>query len=201
MSLNLLYIYFPAEFFKFNFTSQCKIGWPPGRLDRVFITSCLWVYQEIWSMVVSGRFQRVILNGRNSSWTPVLVGISQDSILGSLLFLDYINDLPNELTSKLKLCADDTSLFSTFKYKNENGDILHNDRLSISKWACNWKMLFNLDPIKPAQKVLFSRIIFLKYILNGKFNPRMDTIRVFIPKLGHFFRFSKKGRGSLPLPP
>ena len=152
-------------------------------------------------MVVSGRFQRVILNGRNSSWTPVLVGIPQDSILGSLLFLDYINDLPNELTSKLKLCADDTSLFSTFKYKNENGDILHNDRLSISKWACNWKMLFNLDPIKPAQKVLFSRIIFLKYILNGKFNPRMDTIRVFIPKLGHFFRFSKKGRGSLPLPP
>ena len=108
-------------------------------------------------MVVSGRFHRVILNGRNSSWTPVLVGIPQDSILGSLLFLDYINDLPNELTSKLKLCADDTSLFSTFKYKNENGDILHNDRLSISKWACNWKMLFNLDPIKPAQNVLFSR--------------------------------------------
>ena len=50
-----------------------------------------------------------------------------------------------------------TLLFSIVKYKNESGDILHNDRLSISKWACNWKMLFNLDPIKPAQNVLFSR--------------------------------------------
>ena len=73
------------------------------------------------------------------------------------LFLVYINDLPNELKSTVKLYADDTSLFSIVRNKNESANIFNKDLLSISKWAHNWKMLFNSDPSKPAQKVLFSR--------------------------------------------
>ena len=60
---------------------------------------------------LSDRFQRVLLNGQTSSWRPVLAGVPQGSILGPLLFLIYINDLPNELKSNAKLFADDTSLF------------------------------------------------------------------------------------------
>ena len=60
---------------------------------------------------LSGRFQRVILNGHTSSWRPVIAGFPQGSILGSLMFLVYINDLPNELKSSVKLFADDKYLF------------------------------------------------------------------------------------------
>ena len=53
-----------------------------------------------------------MLNGQNSSWTNVHVGVSQGSILDPSLFLICINDLSENLTSNLKLFAVDTSLFS-----------------------------------------------------------------------------------------
>ena len=106
---------------------------------------------------LSDRFQRVILNAQFSSWKPILAGVPQCSILGPLLFLIYINDLPNELKSNAKLFADDTSLFTLVKDKNESTSILNSDLLLISKWACNWKMLFNPDPTKTAHEVIFSK--------------------------------------------
>ena len=106
---------------------------------------------------LTNRHQRVLLNGQNSAWAPVLAGVPQGSILGPLLFLIYINDLPNGLKANAKLFADDTSLFAIVKDKQESADILNNDLLTISKWAFNWKMLFNPDPKKPAQEVIFSR--------------------------------------------
>ena len=106
---------------------------------------------------LSDRFQRVLLNGQTSSWRPVLAGVPQGSILGPLLFLIYINDLPNELKSNAKLFADNTSLFTIVKDETESANILSNDLSEISKWAYDWKMLFNPNPSKPAQEVVFSR--------------------------------------------
>ena len=65
--------------------------------------------------------------------------------------------MPNELKSNVKLFADDISLFTIVKDKNESTNTLNNDLMLISKWAYNWKMLFNPDTSKPAQEVLFSR--------------------------------------------
>ena len=59
-----------------------------------------------------GRFHRVISNGQQSSWKAILAGDPQGSILGPLLFLICINDLPNELKSNVKLFTDDTYLFA-----------------------------------------------------------------------------------------
>ena len=106
---------------------------------------------------LSGRFQRVVLNGQTSFWRPVLAGVPQGSILGPLLFLTYMNDFPNELKSNVKLFADGTTLFTIVKDKNESANIINNDLLQISKWPCNWKMFFHPDRRKPAQEVLFSR--------------------------------------------
>ena len=88
---------------------------------------------------LSGRFQRVILNGQHSSWKPILAGVPQGSILGPLLFLIYINDLPNELKSNVKLFADDTSIFTIVKDINESTSILNNDLFLISKWVITGK--------------------------------------------------------------
>ena len=76
---------------------------------------------------LSGRFQRVILNGRHI----------------------YTNDSPNELKSNIKLFADDTSLFTIEKDINESTSILNNDLLLISKLTYNWKMF--LIQILPKQ--------------------------------------------------
>ena len=97
---------------------------------------------------LSGRFQRVVLNGQTSSWRPVLAGVPQGSILGPLLFLVYINDLPDGLKSNAELFADETSLFTIVKDKNESSNILNDDLQLISSWAYKWKMLFNPDPKK-----------------------------------------------------
>ena len=125
--------------------------------DKVWHKGLLY---KLKSMGISGdllRIQRVILNGQTSSWRPVLAGAPQGSILGPLPFLVYINDLPNELKSNAKLFADDTSLFTIIKDKQESAYFPNKDQSLISKWDFNWKMLFNPDTNKPAQEVLFSR--------------------------------------------
>ena len=57
----------------------------------------------------------------------------------------------------MRLFTDDTSRFTIVKDKNKSADTLNNDLMLISKWAYNLKMVFNRDPSKPAQEVIFSR--------------------------------------------
>ena len=57
---------------------------------------------------LSDRYQRVLINGQSSEWEQILAGVPQGSILGPLLFLVYINDLPNNMVSNVKIFADDT---------------------------------------------------------------------------------------------
>ena len=106
---------------------------------------------------LTNRQQRVVLNGQSSSWKNVLAGVPQGSVLGPLLFLIYINDLPNDIQSTCKIFADDTSLFSKVLDKDRSQDELNNDLQRINQWAFQWKMRFNPDPRKQANEVCFSR--------------------------------------------
>ena len=73
------------------------------------------------------------------------------------MFLIYINDLTEELTTNVKLFADDTSFFSVVHDTQTSVNDLNKDLKIINNWACQWKMNFNPDPTKQAHEVNFSR--------------------------------------------
>ena len=89
------------------------------------------------------RKQRVVLNGQTSDWRKINSGVPQGSVLGHLLFLIFINDLPDGITSIFKIFADDTSLFSKVYDIDISAKELSSDLEKISKWTFQWKMQFN----------------------------------------------------------
>ena len=79
-------------------------------------------------------------------------GVPQALVLGPLLFLIFINDLPDGITSLCKI-----SLFSKVYDIDISAKELNSDLENISKWAFQWKMQFNPDPNKQANEVYFSK--------------------------------------------
>ena len=63
-------------------------------------------------------------------------------MLGPLLFLIYINDLPMNVKSKLRLFADDTALYLTISTSSQS-EILQNDLDNLERWSHKWDMEFN----------------------------------------------------------
>ena len=84
---------------------------------------------------LKSRKQRVVLNGQHPSWSEVLAGVPQGSILSPLLFLIYINYLSDGLQCYEKLFADNTSLFATVHNIKKAINDLNNDLTKITKWA------------------------------------------------------------------
>ncbi len=90
-----------------------------------------------FSNYLSGRQQRVVLNGETSKTLPVSSGVPQGSILGPLLFLIYINDLPTSITSPLvnvSLFADDTKCFSIIESPTD-ALVLKTETTNVENWA------------------------------------------------------------------
>ena len=82
---------------------------------------------------LTDRRQRVIVDGEVSNWKSVLSGLPQGSVLGPILFLIYINDLDDSITSNVLKFADDTKLF---RKVNTDGDKQHlqNDLDVVQFW-------------------------------------------------------------------
>ena len=94
---------------------------------------------------LENRSQQVVLEGQKSSSVKVISGIPQGTVLAPLLFLCYINDLPDQVKSKVRLYVDDVLLYTTI---NSHADcvILQQDLNLLQKWAEDWQMktiLFN----------------------------------------------------------
>ena len=93
---------------------------------------------------LTGRRQRVVVGGKESSWGEVLSGVPQGSVLGPCLFLIFINDLPDVVQSSISLFADDTKLYSQ---SNDAASTkkLQDDLLKLQDWTAQWQLRFHPD--------------------------------------------------------
>ncbi|CAH1239847.1 Hypp5893 [Branchiostoma lanceolatum] len=96
---------------------------------------------------LASRKQRVVLNGTSSSWTPVRSGIPQGSVLGPVLFVVYINDLPEAVSSTVRIFADDSKLYQGVK-DNEGRVNLQKDLEALRDWSASWQLPFNVGKCK-----------------------------------------------------
>ena len=99
------------------------------KLKSYGISGCLFSVLEDF---LDNRQQRVVLNGKMSNWSLVTASLPQGSVLGPLFFLTYINDSVENVSSEVKLFADDTSLFTVVYDLDIAADKLNRDLDIIS---------------------------------------------------------------------
>ena len=114
------------------------------------------------------RSQVVKVNGEESTIAPVLSGIPQGSVLGPLLFVIYINDLPEAISSPVFLFADDTKILRQISSRKDSLE-LQSDIDSLSVWAEKWLLNFNTDKCHVISLGKFENIMHThRYSLNNK---------------------------------
>ena len=118
------------------------------------------------SSFLDNRTQYVTCNGFQSSRVNVISGVPQGSVLGPLLFLVYINDLPDCVTSSCSLFADDCLLYRPIKTTDDRYT-LQEDLSRIEEWANKWMMIFNTDKCEVLH-VSLSNLLPTNYFLYNK---------------------------------
>jgi hypothetical protein len=97
-----------------------------------------WIYSFLHD-----RKQLVLLEGVKSSTATVDSGVPQGTVLGPLLFLIYINDLPENIQYSAKLFADDCLLYREVNTTSDTNK-LHEDLDMLQKWESKWQMQINV---------------------------------------------------------
>ena len=91
---------------------------------------------------LTNRTQQVVLEGIASGTVDVTSGVPQGSVLGPILFFIFINDLPQSLSPKVRLFADDAILY--FEVASaDDCQMLQSDFNKLTKWEEKWLMSFN----------------------------------------------------------
>ena len=123
-----------------------------------------------------GRRQRVVVDGVNSDWLPVVSGVLQGSILGPLLFVLYINDLPSVAQTTIALFADDAKCYIDVN-STSDCELLQADLNALVTWSNEWEL--NFHPSK-CQVITMSRrrnpVIF-DYNMDGTSLSKIDTMK------------------------
>ena len=96
---------------------------------------------------LSDRKMQVSVRGSVSRWCSVKSGVPQGSVLGPLLFLSYINDLPENVSSSIELFADDTKIWNLIRSEVDRLS-LQDDLGKLNEWSKQWLLRFNIDKCK-----------------------------------------------------
>ena len=117
---------------------------------------------EWFKSYLSNRYQCVDLDGTCSEWLPIKCGVPQGSILGPLLFVIYINDLPKScLSTEIILFADDTNITAI----GCTQEAVEKDLKSIQNWLQSNKLSLNIE--KTIQMNVKPSASKLRFKLNG----------------------------------
>ncbi len=131
------------------------------------LTTSIWIYQKAFDTVphkrlisklksygfnqqitnwvksfLTSRIQQVVVNGKKSRWMNVTSGIPQGSVLRPVLYVLFINDLPETVSSEVFLFADDTKIFKVIKGK-EDQKRLQEDLDALNEWSEKWLLKFH----------------------------------------------------------
>ena len=131
------------------------------KLERIGITGDLlrWIRSFL-----RDRTQCVNVEGVLSGWKDVMSGVPQGSVIGQILFVIFINDMPEEVLKSLcKLFADDCKLYRAVTANDAND--LQQNMCNLEAWSAKWQLPFNATKCK----VLHSRANNLRhlYMLNN----------------------------------
>ena len=123
-----------------------------------------------------GRTQAVVLEGESSLEVPVTPGVPQGSVLGSLLFLLNINDLPQNIQSQVRLFADDTAVYLTVN-SHELANTLQAVLDTLQERELTWDVEFNPGKCQ-VMHITKSRVPFQsQYTLHGQTLESVDSAK------------------------
>ena len=110
-----------------------------AKLQYYKIDNLVWKWIQSW---LTERSQSVVIDGASSKPVSVLSGVPQGTVLGPLMFLLYINDITDRVSSTLRLFADDCLLYRKIQSSHDS-ILLQKDLDLLSHWASIWQMKFN----------------------------------------------------------
>ena len=112
--------------------------------------SCYGIKGRILNWVrdfLTDRFQRVTVGNGSSEWGHVTSGVPQGSVLGPVLFLIYVNELPTLVESHIKLFADDAKMYRAMATPHD-AEQLQSDLNALERWSEDWLLKFNPQKCK-----------------------------------------------------
>ena len=107
-----------------------------------------------------------LLGGEESDSVPVTSGVPQGYVLGPILFLVYNNHLPENVTSQVRLFADDTAMYLTMEGANDSS-VFQQDLDRLSVWKSDWNMEFNPSKCQVVQVSGYKKPINAAYKLQA----------------------------------
>ena len=93
--------------------------------------------------------------------------LNQGTVLGSLMFLLYINDIDQNINSTIRLFADDCIIYRIIDTREETCNLQH-DLDTISDWCRTWQMQLNIDKCVILRCTRSPSPIFFDYIIDDK---------------------------------